>query len=89
MVHRQVTRHDPIDLHSLVNFINAAPHKLKGHGFHDKHLDLSRLQNARPSDLLEREAPLIFAAVEQELEEGQDANFLVQVAHFFHNGWES
>jgi len=40
------------------------------------------------SHLFEAETALVFSAVEEHLEEGQNANLLLQVSHLLHNGRE-
>ena len=39
--------------------------------------------------MIESEAALIFPAVKEHFEEGEDANLLLQVGHLLHNCWEA
>jgi len=89
VVHGKVSREEPVDLDSLAHLIDRAFDQFKRHRFHHKHLNRVQFDQAVVCQLLEREASFILAAVEQKLEECQDAHLLVQVAGFFLDGWES
>jgi len=89
VVHRQIARHYPIDLHCLVDLINGATDQVKRHGFHHEHLDLVGLNDAALSNLVKCEAPLIFTAVKEHLKEGQNTHFLLKVGHLSGDGRET
>ena len=81
MVHGEVAGHNPVDLNCLVDFIDGAADQVERHGLHHEHLDFVWLNEAALRYLVESEASLIFAAVEQHLEEGENAHFLLEVSH--------
>ena len=89
MVHGEVSWHDPVNLNGLINLINATTDELEWHSFHNKHLDFVDLHFALVSELSKRQAALIFATVEEELKERQNANLLIEIWHLFHDSREA
>ena len=67
MVHREVTWHNPVDLHCSVDLINAAADELQRHGLHDEDLNIGLLDLAVFSESLKGQASLVFSAVKEEL----------------------
>ena len=89
MVHREVPRHDPVNLHGLVHLVDASTDQLERHGLHHEHLNLVALHHAPLGELRKSQTPLILSAIEEQFKEGKNPDFLVQVGHLFHDGGEA
>lgn len=65
MLSAQISWHDPVDLHGLINFIDGTLNEFETHCFHDKHLDIFLVNFASLADLSKREASFILTALKE------------------------
>lgn len=78
----EVTRHDPHDFNSFGRLVYLSFDELEGHGLHDKEFDVLVVNLANFCDVGERDVSLVFAELENVLEESDDADLVLELIHF-------
>ena len=75
-------------MHHLVDLVNSAPDQVQAHCLHNQHLYSFFWDLAVLTKTGKFQTAVVFPTAEHQLQEGDDAHFLLQVLQFLHNDWE-
>ena len=74
----QVAREDPVDVDHLLDLVDVPADQLQREGFHEEELNVALVQLAVLGDAVELKRAVVLVHFEEQLQEGDDADFLLQ-----------